>query len=442
MVNQAGAVTFPVGMVGLLFVSLAVMNATLSLTAVLSQNSDNSYSYNPLAVVLVSEVGKIILNTALVVLDAFGPSPNQLVFSDLHFYLVPALCYFFNSNATFYVLRLINPPTLTILANSSILWTGLFVHFCLEEHLNPTQWCGLVLLLSGVVVGNLHEVGTPESVQGSILAIGMGMASACASATMQFILRRKPCSTPLQSIKLGVFGLACCIIRYYIVLWNRASALMEEDIMNMATVVNKALDEADGALRDDAYMGSLAFEHNRTEMHQLSVAEGAQQLLQKGAGAWHDSTGPIGTHALGLHMHNVSNFYANTEGLGIQSLFFGWNHFTVLNCGLMMGIGICTSFLVKYGGALVLTCQRCASIFVLLLLSVVILKEEIFLEEVVGVLLLVIGLFCFFQHKLVAPLFIRLLGVRFKSVRSNVPSCAKSVGLTTKSTRHEHLIDL
>ncbi|XP_042862360.1 UDP-galactose transporter senju-like isoform X2 [Penaeus japonicus] len=144
-----------------LFVFLAYMalfiNQGIMVTA--SQRADNSYSYNTVTVVLLSEATKLVVSFLLYLRE----NSASALFAEmsqhmkvLALYMVPALLYCLYNNLAFVNLAAYDPTTYFLLLQLRVVITGIVFQVLFKKQLSKWQWVSLFILTLGCIVKQLN----------------------------------------------------------------------------------------------------------------------------------------------------------------------------------------------------------------------------------------------------------------------------------------------
>lgn len=129
--------------------------------------SQQTQKYNAAAVVLLTEMTKLVLATSMFVANdgTLGELAGacRLHWRTLVKYAVPAGLYCYYNNLTFTVLAVVNPSTYAILQNVRIIVTGLLYERMLNRKLSQLQWVAMVLLTIGCMVKEANQFGVGDA---------------------------------------------------------------------------------------------------------------------------------------------------------------------------------------------------------------------------------------------------------------------------------------
>nr|NP_608902.1 senju [Drosophila melanogaster]Q9VMU8.2 RecName: Full=UDP-galactose transporter senju [Drosophila melanogaster]AAF52211.2 senju [Drosophila melanogaster] len=120
-----------------------------------SQESNNSYGYNTVTVVLLTEVFKLIVSTCLYCRDNNLRSLVRDVQKDrnvLGLYMVPAFLYCLYNNLAFVNLATFDPTTYYLLLQLRVVVTGILFQIIFKKYLSQRQWISLILLTLGCMM--------------------------------------------------------------------------------------------------------------------------------------------------------------------------------------------------------------------------------------------------------------------------------------------------
>ncbi|XP_022232640.2 UDP-galactose transporter senju [Drosophila obscura] len=127
-----------------------------------SQESNNSYGYNTVTVVLLTEVFKLIVSTCLYCRDNNLRSLVRDVHKDrnvLALYMVPAFLYCFYNNLAFVNLATFDPTTYYLLLQLRVVVTGILFQIIFKKYLSQRQWISLILLTLGCMLKQVDFSG-------------------------------------------------------------------------------------------------------------------------------------------------------------------------------------------------------------------------------------------------------------------------------------------
>ncbi|XP_017853813.2 UDP-galactose transporter senju [Drosophila busckii] len=120
-----------------------------------SQESNNSYSYNTVTVVLLTEVFKLIVSSCLYCRENSLASLVRDVRKDrsvLVAYMVPAFLYCLYNNLAFVNLATFDPTTYYLLLQLRVVVTGILFQIIFKKYLSQRQWMSLILLTLGCML--------------------------------------------------------------------------------------------------------------------------------------------------------------------------------------------------------------------------------------------------------------------------------------------------
>ncbi|XP_034097384.1 UDP-galactose transporter senju [Drosophila albomicans] len=120
-----------------------------------SQESNNSYSYNTVTVVLLTEILKLIVSACLYCRENNLRSLLHDVHKDrkvLALYMVPAFLYCLYNNLAFVNLATFDPTTYYLLLQLRVVVTGVLFQIIFKKYLSRRQWISLLLLTLGCML--------------------------------------------------------------------------------------------------------------------------------------------------------------------------------------------------------------------------------------------------------------------------------------------------
>ncbi|KAH8271795.1 hypothetical protein KR044_005548, partial [Drosophila immigrans] len=120
-----------------------------------SQETNNSYSYNTVTVVLLTEILKLIVSACLYCRENNLRSLVRDVHKDrqvLALYMVPAFLYCLYNNLAFVNLATFDPTTYYLLLQLRVVVTGVLFQIIFKKYLSRRQWISLLLLTLGCML--------------------------------------------------------------------------------------------------------------------------------------------------------------------------------------------------------------------------------------------------------------------------------------------------
>ncbi|XP_058058857.1 UDP-galactose transporter senju [Anopheles bellator] len=139
------------------FIFLTYMSLFVSqgILVTASQRADNSYSYNTVLVVLLTEVLKLVISAGLYCREnSFVSLIARIVegSSVLLLYFVPAFLYCLYNNLAFVNLSTFDPTTYYLLLQLRVVITGVLFQIIFKKYLSRKQWFSLLLLTIGCML--------------------------------------------------------------------------------------------------------------------------------------------------------------------------------------------------------------------------------------------------------------------------------------------------
>ncbi|EDW64012.1 UDP-galactose transporter senju [Drosophila virilis] len=180
-----------------------------------SQESNNSYSYNTVTVVLLTEVFKLIVSTCLYCRENNLRSLARDVHKDrnvLALYMVPAFLYCLYNNLAFVNLATFDPTTYYLLLQLRVVVTGILFQIIFKKYLSQRQWISLILLTLGCMLKQvdlnsfyndanddseaaaIQGVAVANATQANAKALAKNMTGFDFSISAVFILAQTICS--------------------------------------------------------------------------------------------------------------------------------------------------------------------------------------------------------------------------------------------------------
>ncbi|XP_055638526.1 UDP-galactose transporter senju [Toxorhynchites rutilus septentrionalis] len=146
---------FPSKKSGFIFITYMSLFVSQGILVTASQRADNSYGYNTILVVLLTEVLKLIISTGLYCREHSFKSLVTKVFEGsgvLLLYFVPAFLYCLYNNLAFVNLSTFDPTTYYLLLQLRVVITGILFQIIFKKSLSRKQWFSLCLLTLGCML--------------------------------------------------------------------------------------------------------------------------------------------------------------------------------------------------------------------------------------------------------------------------------------------------
>ncbi|KAG7162167.1 UDP-galactose transporter senju-like [Homarus americanus] len=149
---------FPTTCSFIVFLAYMALFINQGIVVTASQRADNSYSYNTVTVVLLTEATKLVASLLIYLKD------NKLstLFTDIRtnirvlgLYMVPALLYCLYNNLAFVNLAVFDPTTYFLLLQLRVVVTGVIFQVIFKKQLSKRQWVSLIILTIGCIVKQL-----------------------------------------------------------------------------------------------------------------------------------------------------------------------------------------------------------------------------------------------------------------------------------------------
>ncbi|XP_037825458.1 UDP-galactose transporter senju [Lucilia sericata] len=153
---------FPTKLTFLIFILYMSLFIGQGIFVTASQESNNSYSYNTVTVVLLTEVLKLIVSATLYCRENNLTSLVKDVRKDsnvMMLYFVPAFLYCLYNNLAFVNLSTFDPTTYYLLLQLRVVITGILFQIIFKKYLSQRQWISLVLLTAGCMLKQLNFNG-------------------------------------------------------------------------------------------------------------------------------------------------------------------------------------------------------------------------------------------------------------------------------------------
>lgn len=137
-----------------IFISYIALFVNQGIIVTWSQRSGR-YEYNIIAVVLMTEILKLVISTVLYCKDNSILTLLQEIRKNqkvLLLYMIPSLLYCFYNNLAFINLTRYDPTTYYVLLQLRVVFTGIIFQIIFNKKLSGMQWFSLILLTAGCMV--------------------------------------------------------------------------------------------------------------------------------------------------------------------------------------------------------------------------------------------------------------------------------------------------
>ncbi|CAH1267311.1 SLC35A1 [Branchiostoma lanceolatum] len=164
-----------------------------------SRTADNTYPYNTVALVMVTEVLKLLVATMLYLKDNSFKELVRAALRDkrvLLLYLVPASLYCLYNNLQFVNLAVYDPTTYYLLLQFRVVITGGIFQVLFKKTLSRLQWLSLLLLTVGCVIKHMKY----DTHVRDVVSFGSQSLSVHLNADLLHILLQVFCSCFAESI--------------------------------------------------------------------------------------------------------------------------------------------------------------------------------------------------------------------------------------------------
>ncbi|XP_055857954.1 UDP-galactose transporter senju [Episyrphus balteatus] len=146
---------FPTKLTCLIFIFYMSLFISQGILVTASQESNNSYSYNTVTVVLLTEVLKLVVSTGLYCRENTIDSLIKDIkrhSNVMMLYFVPAFLYCLYNNLAFVNLSTFDPTTYYLLLQLRVVITGILFQIIFKKYLTKRQWISLIILTVGCML--------------------------------------------------------------------------------------------------------------------------------------------------------------------------------------------------------------------------------------------------------------------------------------------------
>jgi len=156
--NMGGLISadlFPTKTSFVVFISYMGLFINQGILVTASKSQDNSYSYNTVTVVLLTETLKLFAAAFIFVKDKSIPELSEEITKFkklLLLYFIPAALYCLYNNLQFVNLSNYDPTTYFLLLQFRVVVTGVVFQFLFKKQLSRMQWLSLFILTVGCII--------------------------------------------------------------------------------------------------------------------------------------------------------------------------------------------------------------------------------------------------------------------------------------------------
>ncbi|KAG0414821.1 hypothetical protein HPB47_008023 [Ixodes persulcatus] len=137
--------------------------------------------------------------------------------------LVPAGLYTLQNNLLFFALSLLDAATYQVTYQLKILTTAMFSILILKRRISKQQWLGLVVLVVGVVLVQVHlilDVATVGQFLGLLAVLTSCLSSGFSGIYLEKLLKETTWSLWIRNVQLAIFGFLLGILAMLLADWN------------------------------------------------------------------------------------------------------------------------------------------------------------------------------------------------------------------------------
>ncbi|XP_071540709.1 UDP-galactose transporter senju-like isoform X2 [Panulirus ornatus] len=156
---------FPTPWSFIIFVAYMALFINQGIMVTASQQADNTYSYNTVTVVLLTEATKLVASLIIFLKDKLSTliADMRIHVYVLGLYMIPALLYCLYNNLAFVNLAAFDPTTYFLFLQLRVVVTGIIFQVLFKKQLSKRQWISLIILTIGCVVKQLSMSKKPEA---------------------------------------------------------------------------------------------------------------------------------------------------------------------------------------------------------------------------------------------------------------------------------------
>jgi len=161
---------FPTKMSFVVFVSYMALFINQGLLVTATKDKNNSYKYNIITVVLMTEILKLVIASFIYLKDHSLANMRQEINDNRDIFLryfIPSFLYCLYNNLTFVNLTSYDPTTYFLLLQFRVVVTGVIFQILFSKRLTRMQWLSLILLTVGCIIKQVGHVKTSAMVDDS-----------------------------------------------------------------------------------------------------------------------------------------------------------------------------------------------------------------------------------------------------------------------------------
>ncbi|XP_011639154.1 UDP-galactose transporter senju [Pogonomyrmex barbatus] len=202
-----------------IFISYIALFINQGILVTWSQRSGR-YEYNIVAVVLMTEILKLIISAALYCKDNSILTLLQETVKNkkvLLLYMIPAILYCLYNNLAFVNLARFDPTTYYVLLQLRVVFTGIIFQVIFNKKLTATQWFSLIILTVGCMIKHFdaHVLGTEFHVDIFLLLILVQTTCSClAGVYNEYLLKRQGADIDIfiQNVFMYIDSILCNVV--------------------------------------------------------------------------------------------------------------------------------------------------------------------------------------------------------------------------------------
>ncbi|XP_014486767.1 PREDICTED: CMP-sialic acid transporter 2 [Dinoponera quadriceps] len=202
-----------------IFISYMALFVNQGILVTWSQRSGR-YEYNIVAVVLLTEVLKLVISIILYCKDNSMFTLLKEIMTNkkvLLLYMIPSLLYCLYNNLAFVSLARFDPTTYYVLLQLRVVFTGIVFQVIFNKKLSAIQWFSLVFLTVGCMVKHfdISVLNTEFHVDSSLLLILIQIICSClAGVYNEYLLKRQGANINIfvQNVFMYVDSIFCNIV--------------------------------------------------------------------------------------------------------------------------------------------------------------------------------------------------------------------------------------
>eukprot|EP00930_Biecheleria_cincta_P041586 TRINITY_DN2852_c0_g1_i4.p1 TRINITY_DN2852_c0_g1~~TRINITY_DN2852_c0_g1_i4.p1 ORF type:complete len:412 (-),score=85.63 TRINITY_DN2852_c0_g1_i4:139-1374(-) len=159
-----------------------------------AEKKEGDYAFNPICMVLVTEVSKLIISAVLAVSSGSGSSENsearKVSAADVAYLAIPAAIFTVNNVLVFKALGANETSVFGVFRDTMILWTAAIWKLVFRTDLGNIRMAAIMVIFAGLVVNQFAHQTAGKISWAFLIVIAMTLCNASGSVANEFALKR------------------------------------------------------------------------------------------------------------------------------------------------------------------------------------------------------------------------------------------------------------